>query len=1329
MAQQMELTSTRKLGEAKKLFNYELLNPYFKLVALTARGRVEDPLIVTTATLRQCFSNVGGLHLSVQVALTNLILENGWVWLKVLSFGSVPRCFRFALLWFVRCTYPGSNRMGWWWRRVLFPWLLCALVVLLAIHGSKGPYFKRQLCFQRMLLQMRPGLPISNIKMEIKTFEMLDFQSPALGSYISPSPDLATMVPRIKEKAPPPMHLSEPHFNYAPSPSIVTEGSVLNSPTVLPKSEVLPPTIQAVVPSMQPSAPPDHVAEAEKPRMRPSVQGPAPDVPVSTSISSVGVPEADFHGKTPDNSSPVAATVAQGPAVSPTSFSSPAIHGNRDGMPVAASPKINQTSLSNYSHPKVPAVSPSSLTSPAVSWNRHSVPVPAPQMESSSHLSPTNYSQPKGLAVSPSLIPSPNSHSDSHGAPVAAPPEELSNHGPPDNHLNWKGYPISPISSISPDNHERNNGKSVAPPPKYRPKHSIPVNYSHPKGPATSPLTSTSPAISSYGVPVAAPPKTSSNHSTHIIYSHPKRPAMPPVAALSPAIHENHNMPVAGPPEDRSNHSTSLNYSYPKVPAMSPLTATPPATSERHGMPVASPPKEISSHISPVNHPHLRGSFPVISPAPHEVEVSSDHTRAPNSSHPHPPTEKVPDSPSPMAVVPSHQFTPGKGKGNPSSAPSPLLPSEPYHPALPPKLRPKVHAPPPYAPVPLHSIDSQGTPAPAQSIVAPFTHNRGHVQFPVASPSRSIHSKPMAPKMQPIHALPPPPPSLDCTPRTCYDPLTNSRPGSPCKFRCASWEQMLPVFINSSYFGDYEVLYVRYPGLPPSPPTAPGNININDGSYGNDNNSRTIHPLAVDVRRQKEKQNHSLVAVLAISAVIAFILCVGAVWLLLLKCRAGSHLPQTPQALTRPLAKASGIGPTMLGSRQTSASASFSSSMQTYAGSVKTFSLAEMEKATNRFDDLKIIGEGGFGRVYEGTLEDGTRVAIKVLKRDDQEGNREFLAEVEMLSRLHHRNLIKLLGICTEEHNCLVYELVPSGSVESHLHGADKETAVLNWNTRLKIALGAARGLAYLHEDSSPRVIHRDFKSSNILLEDDFTPKVSDFGLARTAMGEGNEYISTRVMGTFGYVAPEYAMTGHLLVKSDVYSYGVVLLELLTGRKPVDMLRPPGQENLVTWARPLLTSRDGLESIIDPSLGNDIPFDSLAKVAAIASMCVQPEVDQRPFMGEVVQALKLVYNEGDDCRVSENFSPEETSTLDKEPRISGGWDMGSDTVLSESEILNVSARFTRDASSSFHRYSSSGPLRPGRSQQFWHRVRGLTSGSASEHGTFDKGLEAGDQWV
>nr|GFC18680.1 receptor-like serine/threonine-protein kinase ALE2 isoform X3 [Tanacetum cinerariifolium] len=189
-----------------------------------------------------------------------------------------------------------------------------------------------------------------------------------------------------------------------------------------------------------------------------------------------------------------------------------------------------------------------------------------------------------------------------------------------------------------------------------------------------------------------------------------------------------------------------------------------------------------------------------------------------------------------------------------------------------------------------------------------------------------------------------------------------------------------------------------------------------------------------------------------------------------------------------------------------------------YKGSAKTFSSSDMEKATDNFNELGVLGEGGFGRVYSGTLEDGTKVAVKVLKRDDKQGGREFLAEVEMLSRLHHRNLVRLLGICTEERNrCLVYELIPNGSVESHLHGVDKEVAPLDWGARLKIALGAARGLAYLHEDSSPRVIHRDFKSSNILLEHDFTPKVSDFGLARSALDEENQHISTRVMGTFGY--------------------------------------------------------------------------------------------------------------------------------------------------------------------------------------------------------------------
>ncbi|CAA7403280.1 unnamed protein product [Spirodela intermedia] len=312
----------------------------------------------------------------------------------------------------------------------------------------------------------------------------------------------------------------------------------------------------------------------------------------------------------------------------------------------------------------------------------------------------------------------------------------------------------------------------------------------------------------------------------------------------------------------------------------------------------------------------------------------------------------------------------------------------------------------------------------------------------------------------------------------------------------------------------------------------------------------------------------------------------------------------------------------MSSSLVSSTTVSLVSTMATCPPSVKTFSLGELEKATDNFSFKRVLGEGGFGRVYHGNLEGGLEAAIKLLTREDQNGDREFIAEVEMLSRLHHRNLVKLIGICIEGRaRCLVYEIVRNGSVESHLHGMIHKNSFAFYPCICGLScVHSIPRLAYLHEDSNPRVIHRDFKASNVLLEDDFTPKVSDFGLAREA-SEGSQHISTRVMGTFGYVAPEYAMTGHLLVKSDVYSYGVVLLELLSGRKP----------NLVTWARPLLATREGLERLVDPSLGEKYDFGDMAKVAAIASMCVHPEVSQRPFMGEVVQALKLIYNDAEEA--------------------------------------------------------------------------------------------------
>ncbi|KAH9713388.1 protein kinase domain-containing protein [Citrus sinensis] len=571
------------------------------------------------------------------------------------------------------------------------------------------------------------------------------------------------------------------------------------------------------------------------------------------------------------------------------------------------------------------------------------------------------------------------------------------------------------------------------------------------------------------------------------------------------------------------------------------------------------------------------------------------------------------------------------------------------------------------------------------------------------------------------------------------------------------WQRQ--VFIKPSLFGAYEVLYVHYPGLPPSPPSQSSISTEDDGPYaGRDNKRQALKPLGVEVpMRKKGRLRGSMIAAIVLSSFTALVLCFG-IAVFLLKRGAFRQPEQTPHDVICAPAKLSGTtviqffspfvdyvthsrATTTLryGSMLSSSSVSIDSCAVTYTGTAKTFTLNDIEKATNGFDTSRIIGEGGFGVVYRGILDDGREVAVKVLKRANQHGGREFLAELEMLSRLHHRNLVKLFGVCIEDNNrCLVYELIHNGSLESHLHGDDKVNGPLDWDARMKIALGAARGLAYLHEDSSPRVIHRDFKSSNILLEHDFTPKVSDFGLARTALDEGNKHISTHVMGTFGYLAPEYAMTGHLLVKSDVYSYGVVLLELLTGRKPVDLSQPPGQENLVAWARPLLTTKEGLKTIIDPVIESNISYDTLVKVAAIASMCVQPEVSHRPFMGEVVQALKLVCNEFDETKEtieSRDLSEDCSISVDsKVNRLSGefvealevchtrsGYGVGHDNsmAISASEMITPMGLEGQE-SGSFRRHSSSGPLRSEGRRQFWQILKSSSRGSMREHGFSSK---------
>ncbi|XP_047315199.1 receptor-like serine/threonine-protein kinase ALE2 isoform X5 [Impatiens glandulifera] len=516
------------------------------------------------------------------------------------------------------------------------------------------------------------------------------------------------------------------------------------------------------------------------------------------------------------------------------------------------------------------------------------------------------------------------------------------------------------------------------------------------------------------------------------------------------------------------------------------------------------------------------------------------------------------------------------------------------------------------------------------------------------------------------------------------------------------WQKKVP--LNKTLFRNYEVISISYPGLPSSPPGGGSTDSGPNGSPG-----KGQFPISADFVKKGEKLNSRTISIIALSGVILLVVCFGAIFILL-KWRAGISSNAIGPVLTPSTNKRHGIGFTLSSSMGSSTSVSLISAMPTSALSVKMFTHLELEKATDKFSLQRVLGEGGFGRVFLGILEDGSNVAVKLLTRDNQDGDREFIAEVAILSRLHHRNLVKLLGICFEERiRCLVYELIPNGSVEAHLHGTDKKES-LDWDTRLKIALGAARGLAYLHEDSNPRVIHRDFKGSNVLLENDFTPKVSDFGLAREAT-EGSHHISTRVMGTFGYVAPEYAMTGHLLVKSDVYSYGVVLLELLSGRKPVDMFQPPGEENLVTWARPLLGSREGLEKLVDPSLAGSYDFDDMAKVASIASMCVHTEVSHRPFMGEVVQALKLIYNDAaadDTCKESSHRDSDSKGDLipsDSSWGNAGGHTSSLITMEYSSGPLEVTDR-SFSASGLSNR---SGPLRTVRSKRMFYRLKGSIS--------------------
>ncbi|XP_049398528.1 inactive protein kinase SELMODRAFT_444075-like isoform X1 [Solanum stenotomum] len=284
------------------------------------------------------------------------------------------------------------------------------------------------------------------------------------------------------------------------------------------------------------------------------------------------------------------------------------------------------------------------------------------------------------------------------------------------------------------------------------------------------------------------------------------------------------------------------------------------------------------------------------------------------------------------------------------------------------------------------------------------------------------------------------------------------------------------------------------------------------------------------------------------------------------------------------------------------------------------FTYTELELATGGFSQANFLAEGGYGSVHRGVLPDGQVVAVKQHKLASSQGDQEFCSEVEVLSCAQHRNVVMLIGFCIEDRRrLLVYEYICNGSLDSHLYGRNKEP--LEWSARQKIAVGAARGLRYLHEECRVGcIVHRDMRPNNILITHDFEPLVGDFGLARW-QPDGDTCVETRVLGTFGYLAPEYTQSGQITEKADVYSFGVVLVELVTGRKAVDLNRPKGQQCLTEWARPLLEACE-IDELIDARIGSSYKEHEVYCMVHAASLCIRQDPQTRPRMSQVLRILE-----------------------------------------------------------------------------------------------------------
>ncbi|XP_065854622.1 proline-rich receptor-like protein kinase PERK8 [Euphorbia lathyris] len=661
-----------------------------------------------------------------------------------------------------------------------------------------------------------------------------------------------------------------------------------------------------------------------------------------------------------------------------------------------------------------------------------------------------------------------------------------------------------------------------------------------------------------------------------------------------------------------------------------------------------------SASPSPDSSPLLASNVTVISPSLPETVLPDQTTDPPLPSTPSNTSTPAPQSPpaTPTAAPPSPpSLPPSTPPPSPSTSSAPP-PSSTTPPSPPTSSTPPPSDPPPSTPLsppPAPPAPPLNAPPPATTASPPPPENTAPSQSPPATPL------PNSPPPQAVPASPPPPVNDPTPPSTNSPPAPiakapESSPAPPKVTPPSSPQSSSPPPVTNSPSPPTSTL----PSPPPSdssafpppviPPPAPPDNSSTTGS--SPLSPLPSIPTEKPTARATNETNISTNTVtntagglntggaVAVGIVVGFVVLsflVMAVWFVQKRKRKRTT-PHIGYNMPSPFASSQNSDSLFLRAHSKGAVGGsppgsdfiYSPSETGVNNSKAWFTYGELVQATNGFSAKNLLGEGGFGCVYKGILVDGREVAVKQLKIGGSQGEREFQAEVEIISRVHHRHLVSLVGYCSSQNQrLLVYEFVPNDTLHYHLHA--EERPVMDWAIRVRVAAGAARGIAYLHEDCHPRIIHRDIKSSNILLDSNFEARVADFGLAKIALElDSNTHVSTRVMGTFGYMAPEYATSGKLTEKSDVYSFGVMLLELITGRRPVDASQPMGDESLVEWARPLLTEaldNEDFTALVDHRLENKYVAREMFRMIEAAAACVRHSAAKRPRMSQVVRAL------------------------------------------------------------------------------------------------------------